>query len=89
MYFVYDGGIHTIKCQFTGILMLLFDRYLDLLCHFVWENVVTFCIGALTKTATALLPLLNKQLERVKSCHVMSLSISVFVRPGTHYPHVA
>ena len=40
--FVYDGGIHTIKCQFTGILMLLFDRYLDVLRHFVWEKWLLF-----------------------------------------------
>lgn len=55
-------------------------RNLDVLCHLVWGNVATFCVGVLTKTATALLLLLHEQLEWAKSYHVMSLSLSVSVK---------
>jgi hypothetical protein len=53
--------------------MFIFDRNLDVLCTLVCKNVVTFCVGLLTKRATALLPLLHE-------CHVMSLSLSVPVK---------
>ena len=75
MYFVYYGGIHKIKCQFTGKLMYIFviqiSRCIVSSCVGKCGHVLCWCVNqniyCFVTTVT-----LADGMDQVMSCHVIS-----------------